>query len=69
MLLVSREPVSGVHTHKRFNLFHSERRWGGGSLQYQMDTGVKLTLPKDGAFGQNTVSKKEGSLGEKPIFG
>ena len=28
-----------------------------GALQYQMDTGVRLTLPKTGAFGENTVSK------------
>ena len=34
-----------------------------------MDTGVRLTLPKAGAFGENTVSKNEGSLGEKPNFG
>ena len=49
-------------------------RWEGeelprGTLQYQMDTGVRLTLPKAGAFGENTVSKNEGSLGEKPNFG
>ena len=42
---------------------------GGGALQYQMDTGVRLTLPKAAAFGENTVSKNEGSLGEKPNFG
>ena len=41
----------------------------GGALQYQMDIDVRLTLPKAGAFGENTVSKNEGSLGEKPIFG
>ena len=40
-----------------------------GALQYQMDTGVRLTLPKAGAFGENTVSKYEGSLGENPNFG
>ena len=39
-----------------------------GALQYQMDTGVKLALPKAGAFGENTISKNEGSLGEKPIL-
>ena len=42
---------------------------GGGALQYQMDTGVRLTLPKAGAFGENTISKNEGSLGEKPNCG
>ena len=42
---------------------------GGGALQYQMDTGVRLTLPKAGAFGENTVSKNDRSLGEKPNFG
>ena len=42
---------------------------GGGALQYQMDTGVRLTLPKAGAFGENTVSKNEETLGEKPNFG
>ena len=42
---------------------------GGGALQYQMDTGVRLTLPKAGEFGENTISKNEGSLGEKPKFG
>ena len=41
----------------------------GGALQYQMDMGVRLTLPKAGAFGENKVSKNEGSLGEKPNFG
>ena len=36
-----------------------------------MEMGVRLTLPKAGAFGENTVSKNEGSLGpgEKPNFG
>ena len=34
-----------------------------------MDTGVRLTLSKAGAFGENTISKIEGSLGEKPNFG
>ena len=34
-----------------------------------MDTGVRLTLPKARAFGGNTISKNEGSLGEKPNFG
>ena len=34
-----------------------------------MDTGVRLTLPKAGAFGENIISKNEGSLGEKPNFG
>ena len=34
-----------------------------------MDTGVRLTLPEAGAFSENTVSKYEGSLGEKPNFG
>ena len=34
-----------------------------------MDTGVRLTLPKAGAFGENTVAKNEGSLGEKTNFG
>ena len=33
-----------------------------------MDTGVRLTLSKAGAFCENTVSKNEGSLGE-PNFG
>ena len=42
---------------------------GGGTLQYQMNTGVMLTLPKAGAFGENTISKNEGSLSEKPNFG
>ena len=42
---------------------------GGEALQYQMDTDVRLTLPKAGAFGENTISKNEGSLGEKPNFG
>ena len=32
----------------------------GGALQYQMDTGVRLTLLKAGAFGENTISKNEG---------
>ena len=41
---------------------------GVGALQCQMDTGVRLTLPKAGAFGENTISKKEGSLDEKPNF-
>ena len=40
-----------------------------GALQYQMDTGIRLTLPKAGAFGENAISKNEGSLGEKPNFG
>ena len=40
-----------------------------GALQYQMDTGVRLTLPKAGAFGENTDSKNDRSLGEKPNFG
>ena len=43
--------------------------YGGGVLQYQMDTGVRLTLPKAGAFGGKTVSKNDRSLGEKPNFG
>ena len=34
-----------------------------------MDTGVRLTLPKAVAFGENTISKNEGLLGEKPNFG
>ena len=34
-----------------------------------MDMGVRLTLPKAGAFSENTVSKNEGSLGEMPNFG
>ena len=34
-----------------------------------MDTCVRLTLSKTGAFGENTVSKNKGSLGEKPNFG
>ena len=42
---------------------------GGGALLYQMNMGVRLTLPKAGAFGENTISKNEGSLGEKPNFG
>ena len=33
-----------------------------------MDTGVRLTLLKAGAFSENTISKHEGSLGEKPNF-
>ena len=41
----------------------------GGGLQYQMDTGVRLTLPKALAFSENRVSKNEGSLGEKPNCG
>ena len=36
----------------------------GGVLQYQMDTGVKLALP----FGENTISKNEGALGENVTF-
>ena len=36
---------------------------GGGALQYQMDTGVRLTLPKSGAFGENTNLKKLGVIG------
>ena len=28
---------------------------GGGALQYQMDTGVRLTLPKARAFNENKV--------------
>ena len=40
-----------------------------GALQYQMDTGVRLTLPKAGAFGENTVPKNEGSLCETPNSG
>ena len=52
---------------------HTERvptRWwpGGGALQYQMDMGVRLTLPKARAFGENTISKNEGSFSEKPNF-
>ena len=31
--------------------------------------GVRLTLPKAGAFSENTVSKNEGSLGETPNIG
>ena len=42
---------------------------GEGALQYQMDTGVRLTPPKAEAFGENTVLKNEGSLDKKPIFG
>ena len=34
-----------------------------------MDTAVRLTLQKAGAFSENTISKNEGSLGEKPNFG
>ena len=34
-----------------------------------MDMVVRLTLPKAGAFGENTVSENEGPLGEKPNFG
>ena len=41
----------------------------GGLLQYQMDMSVRLILPKAGAFGETTVSKNEGSLGEKPNLG
>ena len=33
-----------------------------------MDTSVRLTLPKAGAFGENSL-KNEGSLGKKPNFG
>ena len=40
-----------------------------GALQYQMDTGVRLTLPKAGAFGENTISKSEGSWWKAPNFG
>ena len=47
----------------------SEMPGGGGAIQYQMDTDVRLTLPKAGAFGENTISKNEGPLGEKPNFG
>ena len=42
---------------------------GGGALQYQMDTDVSLTLLKAGAIGHNTISKNEGSFGEKPNLG
>ena len=41
---------------------------GRGALQYQMNTGVRLTLPNAGAFDENTISTNEGSLGEKPNF-
>ena len=34
-----------------------------------MDTGVKLTLPKAWAFSENTVTKNEETLSEKPNFG
>ena len=34
-----------------------------------MDKGVRVTLPKAWAFGENTISKNERSLGEKPNFG
>ena len=34
-----------------------------------MDTGVRLTLPKVGAFSENRVSKNEESLREKPNLG
>ena len=46
--------------------YHAEHP---GVLQCQMDTGVTLTLPNAGAFGENTISKNEESLGEKPDFG
>ena len=39
---------------------------GNFNIKY---TGVRLTLPKAGASGENTVSKNEGSFGEKPNFG
>ena len=39
-----------------FKIFKIITPWG--ALQYQMDTGVRLTLPKTGAFGENTISKK-----------
>ena len=35
-----------------------------GGLQYQMDTGVMPALP----FGENTISKNEGALGENVTF-
>ena len=34
-----------------------------------MDAGVRLTLQKAMAFGENTVSKNEESFGEKSNFG
>ena len=42
----------------------SESR-GEGALQYQMDTGVRLTLPKAGAFGEK---KKWGVIGWEAKF-
>ena len=41
----------------------------GWALQYQIDTGVRLTLPEAGAFSENTIPKNEGLLGEKLNFG
>ena len=40
-----------------------------GAPQFQMDTGLRLTLLKAGAFGEDTLSKNEGSLVDKPNFG
>ena len=54
---------------KNKKMQHLRGRFKPGALQYQMDTGVRLTLPKAGAFSENTVSKNEESLGEKPNFG
>ena len=50
-------------------LRHCAVESGGGAVQYQMNTGVRLTLPKAGAFAENTASKNEGTFGEKPNFG
>ena len=50
---------------KNFNLRNKYR----GALQYQMDTGVRFTLPKVVAFGEITISKNEGSFSEMPNFG
>ena len=41
---------------------------GGGALQYQMDTGVRLTLPKAGAFGAEHNLKKWGLIGWEAKF-
>ena len=57
-------------TNLMINLTINLRPTGVGALQYQMDMGVSIgLLPKAGAFGENTVSKNEGSLGQKPNFG
>ena len=65
-------PYLELHWSVEINMYRDESGGGGGwgeTLQYQMDTGVRLTLPQAGAFGESTVSKNKGSLGEKPNFG